>query len=100
MPKAFAKCLDGHDVDTARNRGWEALKNGALLDQMSASFDVLVTVDKNLRYQQNPTGRAVSVVVLTAASSRLAHLMPLVPALLVTLAAIKPGEVQEIGAAD
>ena len=65
-PRTLARHLIGqHAVTEARARGWEQLGNGELLDAAEAAgFDVLVTTDKNLRYQQNLTGRKLAVVVL------------------------------------
>ena len=51
-------------VETAYERGWATLKNGDLVEMASLHFDVLVTIDKNLRYQQNLAQRGVAVVVL------------------------------------
>jgi hypothetical protein len=57
--------IDHHAVTEARARGWEELENGALLDQAEgAGFEVLVTTDKNLSYQQNLAGRKIAIVVL------------------------------------
>ena len=70
--------------------GWSTVKNGELLVLASASFDVFVTVDRNLSFQQNLANLPVAVVVLRAKSNRLANLMPLVPKLLEALTSIKP----------
>ena len=65
-PRTLARFLiDHHMVTEARARGWEELENGELLKQAEAAgFDVLVTTDKNLSYQQNLTGRKIAIVVL------------------------------------
>jgi hypothetical protein len=65
-PRTLARHLIGqHAVTEARARGWERLGNGELLDAAEAAgFDVLVTTDKNLRYQQNLTRRKLAIVVL------------------------------------
>jgi hypothetical protein len=53
-PRGLAQLLKGHSVEEARARGWEELANGELLDVAEqAGFEVLVTTDKNIRYQQN-----------------------------------------------
>ncbi len=58
-----------HEVTTAYERGWSALKNGELIAAAEAgSFEVLVTTDKNLKYQQNLTGRSLAIVVLWTTS--------------------------------
>jgi hypothetical protein len=57
--------LSGHEVRTASQQGWNTLKNGDLLTAAEAAgFDVFLTTDKNLRYQQNLTGRKIAVVIL------------------------------------
>jgi len=65
-PRTLARFLiDRHTVTEARARGWEELENGELLNEAEAAgFEVLVTTDKNLRYQQNLTGRKIAIVVL------------------------------------
>jgi hypothetical protein len=64
-PRDIARSLEGHTVKEARAQGWDTLSNGELLTAAErAGFDVLLTTDKNLRYQQNPTGRKIAVVVL------------------------------------
>jgi hypothetical protein len=78
---------------------WSGKKNGELLQLMSAGgFEVLLTVDQNLRHQQNLQAAGVAVVVLVAASNRLADLVPLVPSALVALGSIQPGDVVEVTA--
>jgi len=60
--------LTGHTVKTAFELGWSNLENGALLAAAEGSFDLLITTDQQLRYQQNPAGRHLSVLVLTTTS--------------------------------
>ena len=64
-PVPLRKHLPNHMVATAYEKGWSNLKNGDLLSQAEAEgFDALITTDQNLRYQQNLSGRRISVVVL------------------------------------
>jgi hypothetical protein len=64
-PRSIARSLEGHSVTAARARGWERLTNGALLKiAEEAGFDLLLTTDKNIRYQQNLAGRKIAIVVL------------------------------------
>jgi|ERR1035437_2452343 hypothetical protein len=64
-PRGLARFLAGHLVEEARTRGWEELSNGDLIDAAeSAGFEVVVTTDKNIRYQQNLKARKVALVVL------------------------------------
>ena len=65
-PRGVARSLKGHTVTKAKDRGWDKLTNGDLLAEAEqAGFDVLVTADKNMRYQQNLTGRRIALVVLS-----------------------------------
>ena len=64
-PRGVAEALKGHTVKEARAMGWDTLSNGELLKAAeTAGFHVLVTTDKNLRYQQNLSGRQIAIVVL------------------------------------
>ena len=66
VPAPLGPYLVGHTVTEARTRGWDTLTNGDLLTEAErAGFDVLLTADKNIRYQQNLASRKVSVVVLS-----------------------------------
>jgi hypothetical protein len=65
-PAPLARYLTDHAVTEARDRGWDTLSNGDLLTQAEqAGFDVLLTADKNIRYQQNLSGRRIALVVLS-----------------------------------
>jgi hypothetical protein len=64
-PKPIARSLVGHDVTFARQIGWHALENGELIQQAEdGGYDVLLSTDKNIQYQQNLTGRKIALVVL------------------------------------
>ncbi len=77
--------------------GWAGKKNGTLLSAMAAAgFEVLLTVDQNLRHQQNLAVHGVAVIVLIASSNRLGDLTPLMPTTLAALVSVQPGDVIEI----
>ena len=64
-PRGVASSLTGHTVKEARSQGWEELENGELIEVAEqAGFELLITTDKNIRYQQNLTGRKIALVVL------------------------------------
>ena len=68
-PEPLCRHLSGHTVDTAFQRGWSHLENGALLDAAErAGYDLLITTDQNLKYQQNLVGRKLAVLVLLSTS--------------------------------
>ena len=65
-PAPLRSYLKGHTVTEARDRGWDRLTNGELLNEgEAAGFALLLTADKNIRYQQNLTGRKIAIVVLS-----------------------------------
>jgi hypothetical protein len=76
--------------------GWSGLKNGELLDNAQAEFDVLLTVDRNMQYQQNLKGRSIAVVILRGINNRLATLVPLIPDVETLLPTVQPGEFYEV----
>lgn len=84
----------GHEVKTARQMGWTATKNGELLALASQSFDVFVTVDQNLSFQQNVGTWPIAVIVLKGRTNRLADLVPLMSRFLTALDAARPGTIQ------
>jgi predicted nuclease of predicted toxin-antitoxin system len=99
------ECLDerlrgsfsGHDCQTARYAGFAGLKNGELLSAAeSARFEVLLTADQGLEYEQNLTGRKIAVIIFHAKSIRLKDLLPHIPACVALLPSIKPGETVRI----
>lgn len=88
----------GHEVKTARQMGWSTIKNGELLALAVKEFDVFVTVDRNLSFQQNLPAVAIAVIVLRASSNRLSALQPLIPELLASIPTAKAGAVTYVGA--
>jgi hypothetical protein len=93
----LSRHIVGHDVKTARQMGWSIIKNGELLVLASTSFDVFVTVDRNLSFQQNLANLPVAVVVLRAKSNRLADLVPLMPGLLAAIDTVRPNTLSVVG---
>lgn len=88
----------GHDCQTAGYAKLAGLKNGVLLAAAeSAGFDVLITTDQEIPYQQNLSVRGISIVILCAPTNRLSDLLRLVPAALLALDSIAPGQVTRIG---
>ena len=66
VPAPLRHHLQKHVVEEARDRGWDRLSNGDLLTAAEgAGFDVLITADKNIRYQQNLSGRNIAIVELS-----------------------------------
>ncbi len=89
--------IAGHEVKTARQMGWSTVRNGELLALAAKEFDVFITVDRNLSFQQNLPAFAIAVIVLRAKSNRLSDLRALVPELLASIPTAKPGAVTYVG---
>lgn len=96
LPKRLLRLLPEHEVKTAYQMGWAAKKNGELLMLVEGDFDVFITVDQNLRYQQNLASSQLRVIILIAASNQYDDLAPLIPQVEKMLADISPGSVVEV----
>jgi predicted nuclease of predicted toxin-antitoxin system len=97
LPRPLARLLIGHDVRTVTQVGWTSYENGELLAQAAADFDVLVTADQNLEFQQNLQTLPMAVIVLVAGSNRLESLEPLVPRILDVLSTLQRKTLVRIG---
>ena len=89
----LSRHLKPHVVTTVEKAGWSGVKNGQLLRKADGAFDILVTVDRNLSFQQRIIDFNLAVLVLKAPSNRLQDLLPLVPQLLAQIPAVAPGRV-------
>ncbi len=94
--KTFFSSHGVHCV-TVPEAGWSGKTNGELLRLAEDQFDVLVTIDKNIRFQQNITGLRIAILIIRARSNRVGDLRPYFPAGLEALRAIKAGEIVEVG---
>ena len=101
-PSALARFLrqHGHECRTVQEKGWSGKQNGELLQLAENEFDVLVTLDTNLRYQQNLMRRKIAIVMIRALSNRLVDLGQHFPACVQALEGIKPGNFVDLGATD
>jgi hypothetical protein len=90
--------LAGHCATTVQRRGWASLKNGKLLALAAGEFDVLLTADKGMEYQQNPVTLPVAILIVLARSNRIEDLAPAVPAILAALAELRPRTLKKIAA--
>jgi len=95
VPGLLARDIVGYDTTTVQKMGWAGIKNGKLLDLAQVQFDVLLTVDKGVEYQQNFTGRPIALIVLDG-PTRLPALRLLMPGLLKALHSINPGEIVHV----
>lgn len=85
IDRRLARDIAGHEVKTVPELGWAALRNGEPLALAETAFDIFVTMDRNLSFQQNLPRFSIAVLILRARSNRLADLRPLIPKLLLAL---------------
>lgn len=96
LPKPLMRDFVDCQVTTVVLKGWSGKKNGELLKLAQKEFDVFVTADQNLQYQQNIHGYDILVVVLIAKANRLSYLKPLVPKVLKLLNKFDKGHLIKI----
>ena len=90
--------MPSHYIMTVQERGWSGKKNGELLRLLQGEFDVFLTGDQNLTYQQNLSNTTIAIVVLVAPNNRIESLKPLMPKVQELLKTIQPGEVVQVAA--
>ena len=94
-PRQIRRYLYGHDVEVAAERGWETLDNGALLDRaVEEGYEVVITADKNMPYQQNLGRRNLSLIVLS--TNRWPLIEPRIEDIRNALKGIRSGEVRAV----
>jgi hypothetical protein len=98
LPRGLKGLLEGLDVVTVPEQGWQSMKNGELLRRASDAFDVFVTADQNLEHQQNIASLPLAVVVLVAATNRLEAYQPLARKLGEAIRTARPGSVTRVAA--
>jgi predicted nuclease of predicted toxin-antitoxin system len=97
FPRALRDDMPGHRVKTVAEMGWAGVKNEELLQLAAAQFDLLLTVDRSLEYQQNFQGVPLAVIVIHAPSNDVAFLRSLMPAVLAAIGRARPGVVTHVG---
>jgi predicted nuclease of predicted toxin-antitoxin system len=92
VPRKLRRELSDHDVLTVTERGWSGVENGELLALAEAEFDVFLTVDQNLKYQQNLASFNIGLILLVARNNGFKALSPLMPRVREALETIKRGD--------
>lgn len=92
LPRRLKRDLVGHDARTTPEMGWASKRNGELLRLAALEFDVFVTVDRKLQYQQNVSAFNIAVIVMVAQSNTLLDLQPLMVKVFESLPKAKPGQ--------
>lgn len=96
IDRRLARELGGHEVKTVPQMGWAAKKNGELLALAQQQFEVFITVDRNLAFQQNIPEFDIAVLILRASSNRLADLKLLAPKILSILPVLTKGKAEPV----
>ena len=90
VPWRLGRLLTGHTTTSVQRRGWASTKNGKLLALAGEEFDVFLTADKGMEFQQNPEVLPVAILVIRARSNRMEDLARAVPAILKALMELQP----------
>ncbi len=93
-PRPLRRHLKGHEVKTSAQMAWSLLDNGRLLEAAEEEFDVFVTTDKNLKYQQNLRGRRLAILVLPTPAWRIVQQRT--AEILQAITSLQPGEYREL----
>jgi len=97
LPRRLRDDFPGHEVTTVAEAGWSGRRNGELLQIAAGRFDLFVTADQNLQFQQNLSALPISVAILVARDNRLSTLRPLAADLCSRLTAHAPRTLQRYG---
>jgi hypothetical protein len=95
VPWPMHKLLPEHKCMTAQQKGWGGIKNGDLLKKAEKEFDLFITSDQNIRYQQNLAGRQIPILELS--TNKLRPITKAAELIRTTIEAIKPGGIPTVG---
>jgi hypothetical protein len=98
IPRKLKNSLQSHECKSVSEEGWAGKRNGELLSLAEDSgFQVFLTIDRGIEYQQNLRPRRIAVLLIRTKSNRLADLLPLVPEILKALPSLQPGQLAKAG---
>ena len=97
LPHRLKAELPDHEVRTTQDEGWSGMKNGALLQVASGRFDVFLTIDRSIPFQQNLRGLKIGILAMLAPSNRLVDLRPLMTQVRMALPKVRAGQVSRVG---
>ena len=92
----IGKAFSGHSVQTVPQAGWSGIKNGRLLALIGDSFDVFITIDQNIRHQQNLVGLPLAIVLVSVPDNTLLSYVPLFDVMRRAVDAVRPGDITTI----
>ena len=98
VPGRLGPLLTGHTSITVQRKGWASIKNGKLLALAAGEYDVLLTADKGMEYQQNLATLPVAILIVLARSNRIEDVAAAVPAVLAALAVLPPKTLRKVAA--
>ena len=98
LPRKLKGALLEHEVKTVPEMGWAGVENGELLPLIESLFDAFITIDGNMRYQQNMSGRSFALIILNAYDNTIETLLPLMPQVLASLPTIAASQIIKITA--
>lgn len=94
----LGRALTGHHTISVQRMGWSGVQNGNLIRLAEENrFDVFLTGDRNLAYQQDIDSRSLAIIVLEAPGTELSQTLPLMPKVLAIMAALRPGQIVRVG---
>ena len=96
VPKPLMEWLLGHEITSVQNEGWSGIRNGELISRIDQFFDLFITADKNLRYQQNLRNRHIAILELP--TNRWPKLIPLKDRIMREITGIQPAGYRIIAA--
>lgn len=96
VPRPLRRALPGFEIQTVVEAGWSGVRNGELLRRAESAFDVFLTADRNLPFQQTISRLRLGVVVLAIGSTKLSDLLPFATQISVAMETVNPGEVMQI----
>ena len=98
LPRKFKNQLQGHECSTVPEAGWAGKKNGELLVLAEAhGYEIFLTLDRGMEYEQNLKGREIAVILVAARSNRLSDLLPRAQDILTSLRSIRAGQLIRVG---
>jgi predicted nuclease of predicted toxin-antitoxin system len=97
VPRRLGDLLVGHETSTVPQCGWAGIKNGQLLKLAASRFDVFMTTDQNIEYQQNLAALPISILVVVAKSNRMKDISPWVPEIIKALNHLPPKSLRRVG---
>jgi len=92
----IGRAFPGHSVSTVPQAGWSGIENGRLLALIGGNFDAFVTIDQNIRHQQNLAGLPFAIVFVSVPDNTLSSYLPLFDVMLRTVDAARPGDITVI----